>query len=139
MRKWWRSCLTTDTWDPALPSKRMVWRQDFVGLDFQVCLCDSSAASAFIQKACLRWWPINQLLQEKKSVGKQGAHGLHYTLKHEKNKLDLSSLGIRLLNLKLQAVYQFVNVQLQKSCISVLHIQIHEYVLLKADLEYITE
>lgn len=39
--------------------------RDFAGLDFQVCLLDSSVASALIQGACLHWWPINQLLLGK--------------------------------------------------------------------------
>lgn len=70
-RKWWRSCLTTDTRDPALLSQWMVWRHKrFCWPWLPICLLDSSVVSALIQGACLHWWPINQLLQGKKNQPK---------------------------------------------------------------------
>lgn len=76
MRKWWRSCLTTDTWDQALPSKRMVWRHGIL-----LALTPKSVYVIVLWRALSYTKRVstdgqfNQLLQENKqpkSVGKEG-------------------------------------------------------------------
>jgi len=59
--------------------------RDFAGLDFQVCLLDSSVASVLIQRASRYRWPINQLSSGKKQpefVGFEGTCGLHWAPKY---------------------------------------------------------
>lgn len=58
--------------------------RDFAGLDFQVCLLDSSVVCALIRGACLHWWPINQLVlgKSRPSLGYEGTCGLHYAPKY---------------------------------------------------------